>query len=77
MDIIKPCPWCGALPVKRERDLNSWNQSLTPDDVVYLSCDNVECPVQPELFDLDAPRTLEEAITIWNKRMWTDALERK
>ncbi len=58
---IKPCPFCGA----EAQFENCWS-GYSCDNLIYITCSNIECRVGPST---DAYKTKRTVVKYWNRRV--------
>lgn len=61
MDKLKPCPFCGELPVLRQSKLPAKMNSKG----LYLCCENMNCGM---VVETGYCNSYEEAVAQWNNR---------
>lgn len=57
---LKPCPFCGAIPIEKKQHEFSGNQVLH-----WICCINLECYVMPST---DKFYSISQARDAWNRR---------
>jgi len=67
MASIKPCPWCGAVPVPpRQMGVRAWCESRQRwQRFVWVECANVDCGVRPSV----CATSKRECLRKWNRRV--------